>query len=503
MKKNEKLWHIALAVVCLIYILLRLWRLTDSCLWFDEIFSVHAAGLPFADLFWFVAQDLIHPPLFYLVLKCWIFAGGESLFWLRLFPFFFSFVALVPFILLGRELKLNHSAITLSLLFLAVNGALIKYAQEVRMYSIFLCLSLFSLWLFVRYFNLGKNIWILTLVNILLIYTHYFGWLLIFSEILAIVFFQRIKIRQPLIMLGILLLSFSPWIFTVWKATQTGANFAQNIGWIPRPNVETISAFGFDLIEPFYFQQSSVDPTSIFPVTVPILIIWLTALGFYLSEWKKLDENEKQNFRLLLIFIACPVLMALAASWLLPYSIWGTRHLLIVFAPTAILAAIVLTKINISVLKISLLTLLICCFFAAFLIQVGRPQPVYIWCAWENLAQSLDRTQKTKIYVFEDLVAYSFWFALRDSLANVEIIKVNSKEIPEDKAYFLPRGFDGVKATEENSIEGERFYVAFRDEELKENHPPLKSLIEKGYRVGSPKVFQATGIKGFLVEIYK
>jgi uncharacterized membrane protein len=83
--------------LCLIYVALRLWRLTDSCLWFDEIFSIHAAEHSIGSLLWFVAQDLIHPPLSYLLLKGWISIGGESLLWLRLFPVFFSTLALFPF----------------------------------------------------------------------------------------------------------------------------------------------------------------------------------------------------------------------------------------------------------------------------------------------------------------------------------------------------------------------------------------------------------------------
>ncbi len=59
-----------------IYIAARLWRLTDSCLWFDEIFSVDAAEHAWKDLFQFAALDLIHPPLFYFLLKILIAVGG-------------------------------------------------------------------------------------------------------------------------------------------------------------------------------------------------------------------------------------------------------------------------------------------------------------------------------------------------------------------------------------------------------------------------------------------
>src|ERR687890_2762417 len=118
----------SLALVAL-YVAARLWRLTASCLWFDEIFSVHAARHTWAGLWRFAAADLIHPPLFYALLKLWTAAGGESLLWLRLFPALTAIAALVPFLLLARELRLNTQGTTLALLLVASNGYLIKYAQ--------------------------------------------------------------------------------------------------------------------------------------------------------------------------------------------------------------------------------------------------------------------------------------------------------------------------------------------------------------------------------------
>ena len=185
MKQNKKLQLVIIGFICLIYIALRFWHLTDSCLWFDEIFSVHAAEHHWKELFWFVAQDLIHPPLFYVFLKIWVFIGGESLFSLRLFPVVFSITAVVPFLLLCRQLKFSFPTNALALAFFAVNGSCIKYAQEVRMYSLLMCLGLFSLWLFARFVNMGKGFPTLVIINVLLVYTHYFGWLIIVSELFA------------------------------------------------------------------------------------------------------------------------------------------------------------------------------------------------------------------------------------------------------------------------------------------------------------------------------
>ncbi|MEO7672886.1 MAG: glycosyltransferase family 39 protein, partial [Pyrinomonadaceae bacterium] len=231
--KKQNALIFALIGVC--YILFRVWGMADSCLWFDEIFSVHAAEHPWDTTISFVAKDIIHPPLFYLALKCWISVGGESLFWLRLLPLTFSVLALFPFWMICKETKLKPPAVIVALSLFTVSGSLIKYAQEVRMYGLLLCISLFSIWLFSRFYFRGKNFWLLTVVNILLVYTHYFGWLVVIAEVAAILIAQRIKILRTLLMFGVVLSAFVPWVFAVFRFAESGPGIEQNLGWIGRP----------------------------------------------------------------------------------------------------------------------------------------------------------------------------------------------------------------------------------------------------------------------------
>src|SRR5213080_4345853 len=102
------LYRLIFMAIALLYIVARLWRLTASCLWFDEIFSVHAARHSWRGLLSFAAADVVHPPLFYALLKIWVAIGGESLAWLRLFPVLISVAAIVPLVLLSRALKLRE-----------------------------------------------------------------------------------------------------------------------------------------------------------------------------------------------------------------------------------------------------------------------------------------------------------------------------------------------------------------------------------------------------------
>jgi len=505
MKLDDKTGLLIIALICLVYVSLRVWNLTDSCLWFDEIFGVHAAELDWANLVWFVAQDLIHPPLFYALLKIWIWVGGESLFWLRVFPVFFSTLAVVPFILLCRQFKLSLPTIALALTFFAASGSLIKYAQEVRMYSLLLCFGLVSLWLFARFLNSGKGLFLLIIANITLVYSHYFGWLIIASEMLAVLILARERLKQISLMLVLVAVSFAPWVYAIWQAARINSDVGQNIGWMTKPNLSAVFQFVFDLFEPIYFEQSNTDSPAIFLITVPVIVVGIAAFGFYFAVWKSESQIEKRNFLLLVIFTFAPISIAFIGSWISPYSIWGTRHLIIAFAPFVILLAIAFSKIKFRQLKLACLAVVGLLFGAAFLLQATRREPKYIWCAWENLALSLNETGRVsaKIYVFEDLVAYHFWFALqRGRDAKFQIVKINDIEgLTEDKAYFLPRGFDKVSMT--NQFEGERFFVAFRDKTWNEFAPPLQNLKAQGYRVGEPQIFEAQGLKAFLVQVWK
>lgn len=502
LQKYRFLIPVAIGVI---FVLLRFWNLTSTCLWFDEIFSVQAAAYDWKTLFWFVAQDLIHPPLFYVLFKLWILIGGESLFWLRLFGVFAAVISLVPFTLLCRELKLNFSTFLTAFLFFTVNGSLIKYAQEVRMYSLFLLVALFSMWLFVRYFNLGKSLWVLTFVNILLVYTHYFGWLLVVSQILTILIFQNIKIRQMMIMLGLTILSFVPWILVLLEATKINADVGQNLGWISKPNWEAVWQFILDLVEPFFYQQNTAEPPSVYLVTVPLLLVLVTAFVFYFINWSKTDDAEKQSVFLLSILTTAPVAMALIASWILPYSVWGTRHLIIIFIPLYILTAIIMTRIQVLPVKIILISLILALTGAAFIFQINRPPAKFILCAFQELAADLPaNSEQTKIFVFEDDVAYHVWFALRHANKNFQVVKVNDLAgINEDKAYFLPRGFDEVQRTDPNGFEGDHYWIAFRDRGWNRSRAPLRNIPIGNHRFGEPKLLEVQGLTVFLVEVWK
>lgn len=474
-------------------------RLGDSCLWFDEVFSIHAATRPWSGFLRFIAVDLVHPPLYYLVLKGWIAIGGEGAFWTRLLSVVFSSLAVVPVFYLCRDLRLERRTALLAVLMLASAGSLVKYAQEARMYGLFLLLGAVSVWLFVRFFVKGKNIWLLTIANVLLVYTHYFGWTVVLAEMAAILALQRIKTAQILTMTGIVSAAFAPWAVALAVLRTPSEGLAQNIGWISRPGANEILTFVFNLAEPFYFQMATNEPVTNPVFTLPILLILFAGGAVFLSELAKTGENERQSAALLGILASVPVAIAFAASLVLPLSVWGTRHLIGVFVPAAVLAAVVLTAVPKAALRRSLATLLLTASAFALVVHVQRRPGPYIWCGWAELAASVPAGET--VYVYEDLVGYLMWFRIRDR-SEVRIVRVDGvEEIPEDKAYFLPRGFDGVGRVPRAAVSGDSFFVAFRDSKFDPRHPPLAEFRERGFRIGDPVVFETPGLSAYLVRV--
>jgi len=493
------------AAVVVLAVAARFWGSGDSCLWFDEIFSAHAAAQPWDAILSFVSKDLIHPPLFYVLLKLWTGAGGDGLQWLRLFPIIFGCLALVPFLMILKELRVEFGQKFIALVIFAVNGSLIKYAQEVRMYSLLLFLSLVSLWLFIRYFQKGKSLPVLIVVNVLMVYTHYFGWFFVGCEVIAVAVFQRIKLRAVFLMALTVAAAFLPWVVSVWQSASAGSLVSENIGWIQRPGPWQVIQLVFALVEPFYFQASSAEPITILKVSGPLLLMIVVAVSAGLAAGRAQEKEKAGSLLLLTLFAFVPLAAAFAISWISPYSIWGNRHLIVVFPVFAILVGLLAgTDGNRAVKTIFTTILLLLAGYAAFL-TFRRDVPNHIWCAWEPLAVEAQSKDAETVYVFEDLIAYHFWWAANhDGLGRLSVVKVQNLEgMTEDKAYFLPRGFFDVVSAEPLSMTGNKLWLAYRGAMIDESKPPLNTLISNGYRITDRKVIAASSENAILISLEK
>lgn len=502
-----------LPLVIVLFIVARLWHLTASCLWFDEIFSVHAAEHSWRTILPFAAADLVHPPLFYLLLKIWIGIGGDSLIWLRLFPALVSIAAIVPVLLMSRELNLSAAETTLTLLLLAVNGYLIKYAQEVRMYSLLFFLSTGSLWLLVAAIRRPKlsngMVIALTAVNLLMIYTHYYGWLLVLIELALAVWLNRAMAKRLFVSCLVLLASYAPWFFLIVRAFQV-QRMDQNVGWIPRPGLRAVTEFAMSLTQPFIAPESSIDRINPFGVALALLIFFAPVLVLIRQSLRRDRNGSARSIRLLALLTFAPITLAFLASWVLPRSIWGTRHLIIVVGPFTMIAAIAIVRLQPYWSRAAVVLILGCWFSATAVYALMRPTPHFIWCAWGPLAEQAAQADQswsrpTSLYAFEDLVAYHLWFALKNAKAGTHKVSVikNLPDTTEDTAYFLPRDFNEIEVRGPEIPNENEIWIAFRGPRIDEQQPPLKQFVTGGYQIIEVLNERAQNQHAFMIRLAK
>lgn len=499
---------IVLAIAFLTFVAARLWHLTGTCLWFDEVFSVHAARHSWAEMFKFVAADIIHPPLFYTVLKIWIGIGGESLVWLRLLSVLLAVASIPPFYFLCRELNLKRNGRNVTLMLIAVSGFLIKYTQEVRMYSLLLFLSVTSIWLFVKFVRNSRHrsLAALTVCNLLLVYTHYYGWLQVFAQACVVLISYRKSFSRFLLSAAVLIFTYVPWIYAVATFREPARGLAQNIGWIKRPNAGDLVEYFVLLNKPFLFSQSTLDRADSFLIGWwALLLVGLALAILVFRRWRDRAFTEVERVMLALTFV--PLILAAGLSWLLPYSIWGTRHLIISAVPFFILAGIAIANLKPYWTKLTLLIGLTSVMVLAGTVYLLKPVPKLSWCEWNNLAKQIPAPTPGEptpvVYTFEDLVAYHVWFAPTRTVTPSCKVKVvrGLPGVPDDPAFFLPRRFSEVETVPASGIDGQRIWVAYRARRWDENRPPMSQVKTLGYQTRNVLSSVAQGEQVFLVEL--
>jgi mannosyltransferase len=188
---------LAPAIIVLLALFLRLYRLDDQSLWDDEVFSLSASQLSIRQMHPILVEDVVHPPLHYYVLHVWSKVVGATAFDARLLSVIFGTLAVALIYLLAKYLFDSKTA-SLSALLLAVSQISIQFSQEARPYAQILFLSLCATYLFIRALRERSALfWWLAVGSIVLtIQTHYFG-LFLLPCFLAVAVVFRNKSRIP------------------------------------------------------------------------------------------------------------------------------------------------------------------------------------------------------------------------------------------------------------------------------------------------------------------
>jgi len=474
---------ILLAVVAL-YVAARLWSLAAICLDGDEIFSVGVARQSWRALTSAVAADSIHPPLFYYLLKIWMLIGNDSLFWVRLLPALFSMLSILPMILLGRQLRLRPLEINCAIGLTAIHPFLIYYSQHTRMYSLLLLCGLTSLWLFHRAINprtrgVGPAYVALTLGNVVLVYSHYYGWLIVGLECLYVLLWRRAQWKQAFLSAAAVVVASTPWIYTAAMRAIAKGGLGKNLEWIQKPSFRDLAWLFVDLSGFGEFPNMGLRALASITLLL-VLAMWI--------QWRRRHARSFGHvLHFLLFFTLGPVAIAFAASRLLPSSVWGHRHLIFAAVTLFLLTAVAYCRLRSRAIR--LVGLVLC---AGWAIGVAHHQlkgddkktPVDTL-----VVEMLNREDATSgpipFFAVDRYFHYPVWFYLETLKARritglAVHLSDHDRDVLAAKAALIK-----VKANASiDDVRGAHFWLGTSSYSWKQKVSPGELMTQRGCRVG-------------------
>jgi uncharacterized membrane protein len=347
----SRAWRYLTWAAILSFAAFRIPELVRYSLWYDEVFALTLAQMEWGELVSAAVADRTNPPLFYLLLKLWTGIGGDSALWLRLLPCLLGVGAAGPLVGLARRFYgEGHGGKASAVAAIAAGAAsplLVFLSNEVRGYSLLLLLSLLSMRAFYRVVDsleieralrdelgspsaLGhfpeerkRRVVMLALVNALLVYTHYFGWLLIAAEFVVAFAWYQPALRWVVRSAGGAGVAFAPWAVVAAMSPGAAARPLSNVDWISTPSVLDIPRF-FDAL---VARVLTLDTAG---VGLAIMVVLVVVMGIAVFSPRRADAAEgSSSVRELAVLAFLPVILAYMASVALGRSVFVPRYLIV------------------------------------------------------------------------------------------------------------------------------------------------------------------------------
>jgi mannosyltransferase len=246
-----------LVLILLFGFCLRLVRLHDKEMWYDEAFAVLYAEKDLNAIIRGTVTPVegaaadIHPLLYYFFLHIWMHIGQSPVI-VRFPSVVFGLLSICFVFLIAREL-FDQQVALLAAALAAISPFHIWYSQETRMYSLLCVASLLSIYLFAKAYKKGRWLyWIgFGLSTGVSLYAHNLAFLILFAVDLFVLLRRRWNLLGRLAVAHLVsLLVFLPWLLL---APGQFAKVRQAY-WVAKPGlselVRTLIVFTFNLPVP-------------------------------------------------------------------------------------------------------------------------------------------------------------------------------------------------------------------------------------------------------------
>ena len=487
---------------------LRIYKLGSESFWIDEAATVYTTKQDAIDIVKDIYTTLEHAPKyfkgggippFYLVLaNYWTKLAGLSEAKLRLLSAMFGVISVYVIFLVGKDI-FDERVGLVSAFLLSINYLQINYSQEARPYSLGILLTLLSVYFLLKALNKKKLFyWTAYIISsALLIYTHYFGFLiLIFEGLFLLLYLREYKnsIKSFLISAVSIFVLYIPWLPVLARLVSGSAYlslyFGKNILWDLAKIIVQFNSW----ITPDFQTRGTLRPlfSSLSNLRVSDLLLswfaWLTIicvilitilLGFYffITLTLKNRKTNKCNFLdkkyvFLLMWLFTPILMPILITIAFPSSpVFGFVQYTIFASPAYyLIVSKGISKSRICPIVLGILLILsilpICSYYSNFDKQQWREAAEYF-----KMNRSLN--ELIVVNVPANILPLSYYYPYVDNVVGIKDV-------------------DGLKIeiNNKNSV-----WLLYSSEKYGDSEGTIKSYLDARYKLN--KKIEFVGIKIF------
>jgi 4-amino-4-deoxy-L-arabinose transferase-like glycosyltransferase len=315
---------IAIVLVALA-LFLRLAPISNECVVGDEVFSRRVATSPTPQAWNLIRRDLVHPPLYYLLLKLTLPHGRPaSALDIRILSLTAGAASITVVILIGCLAAPLRGPALLAAFLLALNKTHIFYSQQARSYAPFCFLvGALLLWsMLMDRYGQKRTYWLAgTGLMAVLLYTHYFGGFYCAAIVVAVVWTshtKRFRI-QAVASLAIAIAAFLPWVWQEIPAYREKSGLASNLGWHELP-----AFYDLKMTYAAYLGAPDFRGAGSLVCLLGAVLIVIALLPEPRNKDAALDSGAK--LALALTALMPPLLMFFLTRWPFRLPIYSERH---------------------------------------------------------------------------------------------------------------------------------------------------------------------------------
>lgn len=301
-----------LAVSVLIFVLnfvLKFWYISSNDIALDEPFTLFYSQMDLGSIFKML-QTENNPALHFLFMHFWIKLFGIGAMAVRMPSLIFSALTAVVIYITGKKFFSGRVGLTASAIF-TFAAMQIYFSHEARVYSLFVLLASFSFLYFLKVAATPEKkslYFTLFLFNSLLIYSHYFGFFVVFTEFVCLFFIRNRKkaYKGFFLVFAALAISYIPNIIIFFNRFFVSVSKGT---WVKAPQITEYYGNLNRFLNIKYV-------TMTFIVIMLVTMIFLLKKKLFIPKLKEFIKNE--NYILTLLWFFVPYTLMFLISFKVP-----------------------------------------------------------------------------------------------------------------------------------------------------------------------------------------